>query len=96
MCALQFATFECLTEVVHKMTPYDSQTAGVHFVCGGLAASSATVVCQPLDTLRTRFAAQGEPKVGHTAANKTVTKVIAQSSLHQLIVRCFSSINMFF
>lgn len=61
--AVQFASFEFLTEVVHKTTPYDSQTAGVHFVCGGLAACSATVVCQPLDTLRTRFAAQGEPKV---------------------------------
>uniref|UniRef100_A0A3Q4AQF7 Mitochondrial thiamine pyrophosphate carrier n=1 Tax=Mola mola TaxID=94237 RepID=A0A3Q4AQF7_MOLML len=61
--AVQFASFEILTEVVHKTTVYDSQTAGIHFVCGGLAACSATVVCQPLDTLRTRFAAQGEPKV---------------------------------
>lgn len=61
--AVQFASFEFLTEMVHKSTPYDSQTSGVHFVCGGLAACSATVVCQPLDTLRTRFAAQGEPKV---------------------------------
>ncbi|XP_034568003.1 mitochondrial thiamine pyrophosphate carrier [Notolabrus celidotus] len=61
--AVQFATFEVLTEVVHTTTPYDSQTAGVHFVCGGLSACSATVVCQPLDTLRTRFAAQGEPKI---------------------------------
>ncbi|KAG7243597.1 hypothetical protein INR49_011154 [Caranx melampygus] len=61
--AVQFASFEFLTEIVHKSTPYDSQTSGVHFVCGGLAACSATVVCQPLDTLRTRFAAQGEPKV---------------------------------
>ncbi|XP_041862729.1 mitochondrial thiamine pyrophosphate carrier [Melanotaenia boesemani] len=61
--AVQFASFEFLTEVVHKSTAYDSQTAGVHFICGGLAACSATVVCQPLDTLRTRFAAQGEPKV---------------------------------
>ncbi|XP_029014838.1 mitochondrial thiamine pyrophosphate carrier [Betta splendens] len=61
--AVQFASFEFLTEAVHKATAYDSQTAGVHFVCGGLAACSATVVCQPLDTLRTRFAAQGEPKV---------------------------------
>ncbi|XP_034046954.1 mitochondrial thiamine pyrophosphate carrier [Thalassophryne amazonica] len=61
--AVQFASFEVLTEVVHKTTPYDSQASGVHFVCGGLAACSATVVCQPLDTLRTRFAAQGEPKV---------------------------------
>lgn len=63
MSAFQFTSFEFLTEFVHKSTPYDSQTAGVHFVCGGLAACSATVVCQPLDTLRTRFAAQGEPKV---------------------------------
>lgn len=61
--AVQFASFEFLTEVVHETTRYDSQTAGVHFVCGGLAACSATVICQPLDTLRTRFAAQGEPKV---------------------------------
>ncbi|XP_034450344.1 mitochondrial thiamine pyrophosphate carrier [Hippoglossus hippoglossus] len=61
--AVQFASFELMTEAVHKSTPYDSQTAGVHFVCGGLAACSATVFCQPLDILRTRFAAQGEPKV---------------------------------
>lgn len=61
--AVQFSSFEFLTEAVHKTTPYDSQTAGVHFVCGGLAACSATVFCQPLDTLRTRFAAQGEPKI---------------------------------
>ncbi|XP_026016365.1 mitochondrial thiamine pyrophosphate carrier-like [Astatotilapia calliptera] len=61
--AVQFASFEFLTELVHQKMLYDSQTAGVHFVCGGLAACSATVVCQPLDTLRTRFAAQGEPKV---------------------------------
>ncbi|XP_061702419.1 mitochondrial thiamine pyrophosphate carrier [Syngnathoides biaculeatus] len=61
--AVQFATFECLTKVVHEMTSFDSQTSGVHFLCGGLAACSATVVCQPLDTLRTRFAAQGEPKL---------------------------------
>ncbi|XP_069569566.1 mitochondrial thiamine pyrophosphate carrier [Brachyistius frenatus] len=61
--AVQFASFEFLTEAVHNSTSYDSQTAGVHFLCGGLAACSATVVCQPLDTLRTRFAAQGEPRV---------------------------------
>ncbi|XP_061566895.1 mitochondrial thiamine pyrophosphate carrier [Cololabis saira] len=61
--AVQFTTFEFLTEIVHKSTSYDSRSAGVHFVCGGLAACSATMFCQPLDTLRTRFAAQGEPKV---------------------------------
>ncbi|XP_042562285.1 mitochondrial thiamine pyrophosphate carrier [Clupea harengus] len=61
--AVQFATFEILTETVHKNTLYSSQTPVVHFVCGGLSACSATVAVQPLDTLRTRFAAQGEPKI---------------------------------
>lgn len=61
--AVQFATFETLTELVHKNMSYSCQTPGIHFVCGGLAACSATVACQPLDTLRTRFAAQGEPKI---------------------------------
>ncbi|MGH0189461.1 UNVERIFIED_CONTAM: hypothetical protein FKN15_035754 [Acipenser sinensis] len=61
--AVQFVSFEMLTEFVHTSTPYDSRNAAVHFVCGGLAACTASVACQPLDTLRTRFAAQGEPKV---------------------------------
>ncbi|KAF4080816.1 hypothetical protein AMELA_G00175540 [Ameiurus melas] len=61
--AVQFASFQELTELIHKNTSYNSQAAGVHFLCGGMAACSATVACQPLDTLRTRFAAQGEPKV---------------------------------
>lgn len=34
-----------------------------HFVCGGLAGGAATLVCQPLDVIRTRIVAQGEPKV---------------------------------
>ncbi|KAK0132732.1 Mitochondrial thiamine pyrophosphate carrier [Merluccius polli] len=71
--AVQFASFEFLTEAVHKSTPYDSQMAGIHFICGGLSACSATVVCQPLDTLRTRFAAQGEPKVYHNLRHAVST-----------------------
>ncbi|XP_056144472.1 mitochondrial thiamine pyrophosphate carrier [Lampris incognitus] len=71
--AVQFASFEFLTELVHKNTEFDSQMPGVHFVCGGLAACSATVACQPLDTLRTRFAAQGEPKVYRNLRHATST-----------------------
>lgn len=71
--AVQFASFEALTEQVHKRTPYNSQTAGVHFICGGLAACSATMACQPLDTLRTRFAAQGEPKIYRNLRHAVVT-----------------------
>ncbi|VEL26571.1 unnamed protein product, partial [Protopolystoma xenopodis] len=34
-----------------------------HFFCGCLAGSSAAAITQPLDVMRTRFIAQGEPKV---------------------------------
>ncbi|MBN3279600.1 TPC protein, partial [Polyodon spathula] len=45
------------------LSPSELHSAAVHFVCGGIAACNASMACQPLDTLRTRFAAQGEPKV---------------------------------
>ncbi|KAG7459309.1 hypothetical protein MATL_G00209240 [Megalops atlanticus] len=79
--AVQFASFEFLTEMVHHSTPYHSQMAGVHFVCGGLAACSATIACQPLDTLRTRFAAQGEPKVYHSLRHAVSTMYWAEGAL---------------
>ncbi|KAJ7989745.1 hypothetical protein DPEC_G00307710 [Dallia pectoralis] len=79
--AVQFASFELLTEVVHKSTPYDSRTPGVHFVCGGLGACTATVTCQPLDTLRTRFAAQGEPKVYQNLRHAVSTMYRAEGIL---------------
>lgn len=34
-----------------------------HFVCGGIAGCLSSTVAQPLDVLRTRLVAQGEPKV---------------------------------
>ncbi|XP_060109061.1 mitochondrial thiamine pyrophosphate carrier [Heteronotia binoei] len=61
--AVQFVSFEFLTKLAHDNTPYDARDFGVHFVCGGLSACAATVTVQPLDTLRTRLAAQGEPKI---------------------------------
>ncbi|KAM8945888.1 mitochondrial thiamine pyrophosphate carrier [Pelodytes ibericus] len=61
--AVQFVSFELLTEVFHTSTSLDTRAPTVHFLCGGLSACSATLAVQPLDTLRTRFAAQGEPKV---------------------------------
>lgn len=61
--SLKFVAFEGLTELVHTATPYNARDFSVHFVCGGLSACTATMTVQPLDTLRTRFAAQGEPKV---------------------------------
>ncbi|XP_061605071.1 mitochondrial thiamine pyrophosphate carrier [Phyllopteryx taeniolatus] len=79
--AVQFATFECLTKAVHDTTSFDSQTSGVHFLCGGSAACSAAVVCQPLDTLRTRFAAQGEPKLYRNLAHGVCTMWRSEGAL---------------
>ncbi|XP_040187744.1 mitochondrial thiamine pyrophosphate carrier [Rana temporaria] len=71
--AVQFVSFEVLTEGIHTSTSLDPRAPAVHFMCGGLAACSATLTVQPLDTLRTRFAAQGEPKVYRTLRHAIVT-----------------------
>ncbi|XP_078426983.1 mitochondrial thiamine pyrophosphate carrier [Cetorhinus maximus] len=71
--AVQFVSFEFLTKFVHNAMLYDSRNPTMHFVCGGLAACSATVTVQPLDTLRTRFVAQGEPKVYKSLWHAVVT-----------------------
>ncbi|NXS57941.1 TPC protein, partial [Brachypteracias leptosomus] len=71
--AVQFMAFESLTKLVHNVTSYDARGSFVHFVCGGLAACTATVAVQPVDTLRTRFAAQGEPKIYHSLRHAVLT-----------------------
>lgn len=71
--AVQFVSFEGLTKFVHVATSFNTRDPAVHFVCGGLAACSATLAIQPLDTLRTRFAAQGEPKVYRNLRQAVVT-----------------------
>ncbi|XP_005998293.1 mitochondrial thiamine pyrophosphate carrier [Latimeria chalumnae] len=71
--AVQFVSFEQLTEFVHNTTLYSTRDPKVHFVCGGLAACTATVAAQPLDILRTRFAAQGEPKIYQSIRHAVVS-----------------------
>lgn len=71
--AVQFVSFETLTKTIHTSTSLDARAPAVHFLCGGLAACSATLTVQPLDTLRTRFAAQGEPKVYRTLRYAVIT-----------------------
>ncbi|XP_023387449.1 mitochondrial thiamine pyrophosphate carrier isoform X4 [Pteropus vampyrus] len=56
--AVQFLSFEMLTELVHRASVYDARDFSVHFVCGGLSACAATLAVHPVDVLRTRFAAQ--------------------------------------
>ncbi|KAM6164120.1 mitochondrial thiamine pyrophosphate carrier [Rhynchocyon petersi] len=71
--AVQFLSFELLTELVHRASVYDARDFSVHFVCGGLSACAATLAVQPVDVLRTRFAAQGEPRVYKTLRDAVVT-----------------------
>ncbi|KAG5449953.1 Mitochondrial thiamine pyrophosphate carrier [Clonorchis sinensis] len=71
--ALQFSTFEVLVAHFGRKTVSNSthdkrialrspNTLGT-FICGSLAGSFAAIATQPLDVLRTRFIAQGEPKL---------------------------------
>ncbi|XP_045693504.1 mitochondrial thiamine pyrophosphate carrier [Phyllostomus hastatus] len=76
--AVQFLSFEMLTELVHRTGVHDARDSSVHFVCGGLSACVATLAVHPVDVLRTRFAAQGEPKVYKTLRDAVATMYRAE------------------
>ncbi|XP_074648799.1 mitochondrial thiamine pyrophosphate carrier-like [Tubulanus polymorphus] len=74
-----FSSFEILTKDIGKLFPIvltDRYQPAYHFTCGGLAGCIATVVSQPMDVVRTRLVAQGEPKIYPTiySAVKTMYK----------------------
>lgn len=71
--AVQFLSFEMLTKLVHRASVRDPRDFSVHFVCGGLSACVATLAVHPVDVLRTRFAAQGEPRVYKTLQDAVTT-----------------------
>ncbi|XP_036921709.1 mitochondrial thiamine pyrophosphate carrier [Sturnira hondurensis] len=79
--AVQFLSFEMLTELVHRAGVRDARDSSVHFVCGGLSACVATLTVHPVDVLRTRFAAQGEPKVYKTLRDAVATMCRAEGPL---------------
>lgn len=63
---VQYAAFEYLTTAVWRCLPEKytlEHKALVHILCGSIAASISTATIQPLDVIRTRFVAQGEPKM---------------------------------
>lgn len=59
----RFLAFEELTELLYQANLYQTHQFSAHFVCGGLSAGTATLTVHPVDVLRTRLAAQGEPKI---------------------------------
>ncbi|XP_046844474.1 mitochondrial thiamine pyrophosphate carrier-like [Xenia sp. Carnegie-2017] len=63
---VQFMSFEVLTKLAYQIISpekYLDQKPITHFICGGLSGCCSSVVVQPIDVLRTRLVAQGEPKV---------------------------------
>eukprot|EP00795_Rhopilema_esculentum_P010486 gene10486-19197_t len=61
-----FVTFEGLKNFrlqAARNKEQDTVTTSLHFIYGGCAGIAATFSCHPLDVVRTRFVAQGEPKV---------------------------------
>ncbi|KAF4012898.1 hypothetical protein G4228_003596 [Cervus hanglu yarkandensis] len=79
--AVQFLSFEVLTELVHRASVRDARDFSVHFLCGGLSACVATLAVHPVDVLRTRFAAQGEPRVYKTLRDAVVTMYRSEGPL---------------
>jgi len=56
----QFFWFELLTRHFYKK---ENNQFATNFICGGVSASLALFVCQPIDVIRTRLISQGEPKI---------------------------------
>ena len=57
---LQFAVYEMTTDVLDRNFSLCGHVS--HFICGSVAGAVAATASQPLDVLRTRFMAQGEPR----------------------------------
>ncbi|KAF6299702.1 solute carrier family 25 member 19 [Rhinolophus ferrumequinum] len=93
--AVQFLSFEMLTKLVHKASMRDPRDFSVHFACGGLSACVATLTVHPVDVLRTRFAAQGEPRVYKTLRDAVTTMyrtegpLVFYKGLHPTLIAIF-------
>lgn len=63
---VQFSSFEFFTKISYELMPnhFTERLQPVnHMICGSLAGGVSTIVVQPMDVIRTRFIAQGEPKI---------------------------------
>lgn len=79
---VQFSSFEMLTKLVWNYMPvYVTVELRplTHFACGGLAGCCATLASQPFDVIRTRFVAQGDPKV-YRCMSDAVRQIITKES----------------
>ncbi|GAB1600035.1 mitochondrial thiamine pyrophosphate carrier-like [Argonauta hians] len=69
---VQFTSYEYFSKTSNQFLPSEFSTKYkplVSLVCGSMAGAASTIVVQPLDLLRTRFVAQGEPKIYKSIAS---------------------------
>ncbi|XP_060559610.1 mitochondrial thiamine pyrophosphate carrier-like [Ruditapes philippinarum] len=74
---VQFSVFEYTTKVAWEILPekYGKEYRPLtHLICGGISACFSTMTVQPVDVLRTRFVAQGEPKT-YTSLNHAARSI---------------------
>ena len=81
---VQFVWFEFLTRHFYARLPLslsaDEKKVYSSFVCGGLAAALTTLTNHPIDVVRTRFVAQGEPR-HYATIRDAVSKIYAHEGL---------------
>uniref|UniRef100_A0A914ENW5 Mitochondrial thiamine pyrophosphate carrier n=1 Tax=Acrobeloides nanus TaxID=290746 RepID=A0A914ENW5_9BILA len=71
---VQFASFEFLTKRFDLLFNMKTQSEVVDFLCGAASGCIATTSAMPLDVIRTRLIAQGEPKI-YRGSFHAVTKI---------------------
>lgn len=90
-CYFQYTSFELFTKAAWLLFPAELTTSQwrpvTHLLCGSLSGGVATFIIQPVDVLRTRFIAQGEPKV-HLGMH-IFSLVLGFLYLKTVIVICF-------
>ena len=84
--SIQFLVFELYTSQVNTLisnSRYENYKTSIHTISGGLAGCTATLLTYPIDTLRTRLIAQGEPKTYHSITD-AIVKIWKEGG-----IRCF-------
>ncbi|XP_059168962.1 mitochondrial thiamine pyrophosphate carrier-like isoform X2 [Physella acuta] len=79
----QYSSFEILTKGIWQYLPEALTTTYrpiTHTVCGGISGSLATAFIFPIDVIRTRFVAQGEPKL-YISLTHAVTSIMRKEGI---------------
>lgn len=95
----QFLWFEFFTKLYHDHGPHSGRTTDSgkslgHFISGGLAACCTVAMNQPVDTIRTRFVTQGEPRI-YTSVADAVHKIYTREGVRGFYRGLLSSMMLY-